>query len=239
MAISERSYVDRFQRGQELHSAIVGFTPAFAPADANLLPAVFEVFLDTIDHVNTEVETLAGQYTTGVEQRTPLVADIKERSARALEYVKSNGVWKAFVPALKRSVDKVRGNVRRKPTVPAPGEEPGPPPANKRSQGERSFSDIEENFERLIAGLDAVPDYAPPAAALSVASLTTLANDFASRNLAMSTLSNQLGMKQKERLELYDGPGGLRDKMKAIKSSVRSQYGTNSAEYGQVKGIGV
>lgn len=239
MAISERSFADRLQRGQLLQTAVAGFSPDFVPADAELLPDAFATFLGTLDDLNTEVGTFSAQYTTGVEERTPMVADIKERAARVLEYVKSNAVWKAFVPGLKKSVDKIRGNRPRQPTAPSPGENPASPPAKKRSQGEQSFADIEENFERLIAALGSVPGYAPPAAELALAALASLANDFAAKNLAMSTLGNVLGMKQKSRLDLYDGPGGLREKMKAIKSSVRAQYGTSSAEYEQVKGIGV
>ena len=60
----ERTYVDRLQRGRELHSAVNGFSPAFAPSDPNLLPAVFETFLDTLDEVNTHAETFAAQYGT-------------------------------------------------------------------------------------------------------------------------------------------------------------------------------
>ena len=55
----------------------------------------------------------------------------------------------------------------------------------------------------------------------------------------MSTLGNTVGMKQKARLEAYDGEAGLRAKMKAIKEAVRSRYGSSSAEFQQVKGIKV
>jgi len=84
-----------------------------------------------------------------------------------------------------------------------------------------------------------VPGYAPLAAELSLMTLALLANEFAAKNLAMATLGNVLGMKQQARLDSYDGSGGLCEKMKAIKSAVRSQFGTSSAEYGQVKGIGL
>ena len=237
MANTELSYADRLQRGRDMQTATVGFSPAFAPVDSTLGAASFLTFLDGLDTLNTEVGTLLGQYTTGVAQRTPMVEDIKDRSLRVLSLIKSNAVWKAFLPAIKSLVDKIRGNTPKPPKPPAPGESPGSPPAKKRNKGEQSFGDIETNFEKLIALLAGVPGYTPPAADLTVANLTTLANDFAAKNLAMSSLGNQLGMKQKARSDAYDGDTGLRARMKAIKEAVRSQYGSSSPEYEQVKGI--
>jgi len=239
MPISEKSFSDRRQRGVDLQTAVAGFSPAFAPADATLAPAPFLTFLNGLDTLNTEVGTLEAQYTNGVNQRTPMVADIQDRALRIHSYVKSNAAWKPFQPAVKSYVDKIRGNTPRPPKPPAPGEVPGSPPAKKRNKGELGFGDIEDNFEKLIAALASIPGYAPPAADLTIANLTVLATDFATKNLAMSTLGNTIGMKQKARLDGYDGPGGLKDKMKAIKEAIRSQYGSSAAEYEQVKGIKV
>jgi hypothetical protein len=235
MPITEKSFADRLQRGRDVQTAIAVFVPAFAPADASLGATPFGNFLDDLDDLNTEVGTLVAQYTTGVAERTPMVEDIKDRAGRVLAYLKSNSAWKAFVPGIKLLVDKIRNNRLRAPKPPTPGE--GAEPVKKRNKGEQSYGDIEENFEKMIAALGAVPGYAPPATDLSIASLTTLATTFATKNLTMSTLGNQIGMKQRARLEQYDGPSGLKEKIKAIKNAVRSQYGTDSAEYNQIKGI--
>lgn len=239
MPLTEQSYADRQQRGRNLQTAIASFSPAFAPAEPTLLPAAFLTFLETLDTLNTEVGSLSAQYSTGVQERMPMLADIKERAARVLAFVQSNSAWTAFVPSLKKYVDKIRGNRPKPPAAPTSGEDSGSAPVKKRNQGEQSLGDIEEHFERLIASLSAVPGYAPPAADLTIANLTLAADAFAAKNLALATLGNTLGMKQKARLEGYDGAGGLREKMKAIKAAVRAQYGTSSPEYGQVKGIGL
>jgi hypothetical protein len=223
----------------DLQTAVAGFSPAFAPVDASLAPAAFLTFLNSLDAMGTDVGTAVGLYTNGVQRRTPMMADIQDRALRVLSLVKSNASWAAFLPNIKKLVDKIRGNTPKQPKPPAPGEGPGSPPAKKRNTGEQSFADIEDNFEKLIAALGSVPGYTPPASDLTIANLTTLATDFAAKNLAMSTLGNTIGMKQKARLEAFDGPGGLKEKMKAIKEAVRSQYGSTSAEYEQVKGIKV
>ena len=237
MAISETSFADRLQRGRDMQTATAVFTPAFAPADASLAAAAFLTFLDLIDVQNTTVGTLLGQITTGANQRDAMVLDIKDRALRVLSFVKSNAAWKSFLPQIKRLADKIRGYRTARATPPASGEAPGSEPAKKRSQGEQSHGEIKENLEQLVAALGSIPGYAPAAADLTIASLTTLAADYAAKNAAMAALYRQAGMEQKDRLENYDGPSGLREKMKAIKQAVRSQYGSNSAEYQQVKGI--
>jgi hypothetical protein len=39
------------------------------------------------------------------------------------------------------------------------------------------------------------------------------------------------------RLTMYDGPSGLSAKLKAIKESVKSQYGNGSMQYNQIKSL--
>ena len=65
------------------------------------------------------------------------------------------------------------------------------------------------------------------------------AHDARDQEPCHSTLGNTVGMMQKARLDAHNGSGGLRDKMKAVKEAVRSQYGSGSAEFQHVKGIGL
>ena len=239
MAISEKSFADRLGRGRLMQTAIAGFTPAFAPVDTTLAAAAFDTFLDDLDTQNTDTGSLVSQYTNEVSARGVMVKDIKARALRVLSFVGSNAAWKKYERGVKSLADKIRGNRPRAPKPPAPGETPGSPLAKTRSKGEQSFAEIEENFEQLIAAVQGISGYAPPATDITVASLQTLSTDFAAKNAAMGTLAGQAGVSQRERLALYDGPGGLREKMLAIKKAVRAQYGSDSAEFGQVKGIKV
>ncbi len=236
MPISETTFGDRLQQGREMQAAIAIFSPPFAPADPTLAPAAFLAFLDALDTLTTNTGVLVTSYSTEVETRNPQVADIKDRAMRALAYLKSNVAWLRFLPGIKGLVDKIRGNRPRKPKAPAPGEGPTSPAAKKRNTGEQSFGDIAANFERLVAALGAITGYAPPAAELSIANLTILSNDYSTRNAIMSTLAQQIGLAQRDRL---DGFNELTAKKKAIKQAVKSQYGNNSAENAAVKGIGL
>jgi len=234
MAISESSFADRLQRGREMQVVTAGFTPAFAPIDGSLAPTPFGTFLDGLDLLHTTTGSLVSQYSTEVPLRNDMVTLIKRLTAQVLATIKSNPAWKNHVPAIKSLADKIRGSRPKAPkAAPAP---PGtePPAVKRRSTGEQGYGDIEENFERLIAALGGVAGYTPPAAEITIAALTTVANTYAAKNLSMATLFAQLTTSQRDRA---DGFAALKEKMKAIKQAIRGQYGPGSPESEQAGGI--
>ena len=234
MPISEKSFADRLQRGRQMQTTIAVFTPAFAPIDVTLAPAAFGTFLDELDVLHVATGTLVSQYSTEVPLRNDMVTTIKRLAAQVLSTIKSNPAWKNHVPAIKSLADKIRGVRPKAPkTEPPP---PGTPPAEikRRSTGEQGYGDIEDNFKRLIATLGGVPGYTPPAAEITIATLTTLALTYGTKNLTMATLFAQLTTKQRDR---SDGFKLLNTKMKAIKQAIRGQYGPGSPESDQTGGI--
>lgn len=84
---------------------------------------------------------------------------------------------------------------------------------------------MESHLSRLIAKLQKIADYDPPAPELSVAELQALHAALSTKNLAMVELAQELSMSQRDRAAAYDGERGLREQMKAIKAAVRAQYG--------------
>jgi len=234
MAISETSFADRVQRARLMQTTVAGFLPAFAPLDASLAATPFGNFVDDLDDLNTTTAGLVSQYSTEVPLRNDMVTLIKRLAAQVLSTVKSNPAWKNHVPLIKSLTDKIRGIRPRapKPAPPPPGETPAA--VKQRNKGEQGFGEIEENFERLIAALGAIAGYTPPATEITIAALTTTANNFAAKNLSMATLFAQLTTSQRDRL---DGFKQLSAKMKAIKQAVRGQYGPGSPEDDQATPI--
>jgi len=239
MPISETTFADRLGRAQQLQAAVATFSTVFAPADVTLAATPLQTFIDGLDTLNTETGSLVTQYSVEVDVREVMVKDVKARTLRVLSYVESNVAWARFARAIKKLADKIRGNRPRKPAAPAPGETPGSPTVKARNTGEQSFVEIADNFQQLAEAVAGIPGYAPPAAEISAANLQTLADDFSDKNKSMATLGRQLVQKQKDRLDAYDGPGGLSARMIAVKKAVRAQYGADSSEYSAVKAIKV
>ena len=135
MPETEHSFADRLQRGREIQAGIAGFSPAFAPADAELDPATFDAFLDGLDTLNTAVADAVADWTTDVASRSAKVVDIKARALRASSRVKSNSAWKMNVPAVKTAADNLRGYRTPKPKAPVDG--PAPRPARRATRASR------------------------------------------------------------------------------------------------------
>jgi hypothetical protein len=236
MANTERSYADRLQRGRELHAASSGFTPGFAPVDVSLEPDAFEEFLDGLDTLNNAVVTAVSGWQDSAGSRSELVTEIKARALRASSRVKSNTAWKAKLPQVKTAADNLRGYRTAKPKPP----EDGSPPPKGRQQGDQSFGDIKVLLDKLIAALGTVPGYDASAPAdISTAGLQALSTQLDGLNKLVAGREQALASVRSPRKEGYDGENGLSEKMKAIKEATKSQYGGQSTQFLQVKGIRV
>lgn len=236
MPDTERSFADRLQRGRNLHAALSGFAPAFNPPDVDLKPIPFETFLNGLDGLNSGVATALAQWQDEVVKRQALVTNIKARALRASSRVKSNSAWKAKLPQVKKAADNLRGYRTSKPVAPAAGS-----PAPKVSeQGDQSFGDIKVLLDKLIAALGMVPGYDTGSPAdISIAGLQALSTQLDGLNKLVAGKEQALASFRSPRKASYDGDTGLSAKMKAIKEATKSQYGSMSNQFLQVKAIRV
>lgn len=240
MPNTESSFADRLQRAQQLKAALPTFTPAYSPADERLGTAEFGDFLDEVAALNTRVHDMETAWRDGAAARQELVKDIKARALRVLARVKSHVAWTRQLPPVKSAADALRGY-----RTPAPKPPPDQPPAGRRNPAtDLSFADIKNLLDKLIAALNRVPNYDTGSPVdLTLATLNSLATVLDGQNRVMAGLEQGLAAARAPRLAAYESEDvsapGLRVRMKAIKESVKSQYGSASAEYAQVKGIRV
>jgi hypothetical protein len=233
MANSERTFGDRLTRGRDMHSKITGFAPAFDPANTALQPANFGTFLDLVESRNTLVATAGPASSAAISLHASLMATIKSRTTRVVDYISSNEAWSQFLPAVKQAADKVRNHrAARKPATPGTPAKPAP------KTGQQSYGDIDNSFEKLVEAVKLVPGYKPsPGSNIEAGQLNTLLSDYRQANKDVATTGAALDAAQRSRKTSYDGADGLRPKMKAIKKAAGGQYGRQSAEFAAVKSI--
>lgn len=242
MANTESSFADRLQRGHELQTALAGFSPAFDPADPALTPAAFAVFLTGLGTMNTAVATADADWKDCAATRAALVTEIKARALRANSRVKSNSAWKAQQPAVKAAADALRGY---RPTAPKAAVDPAAAkPTRARSKTDQSFGDVKLLLDKLIAALARVPSYNTAAPVdISSASLEALSTQLDGLNKMVAGKEQALAAARGPRNSAYDEdlPSApcLRTRMLGAKEATRSQYGSSSGQYAQVKGIKV
>lgn len=235
MAQSETSFADRLQRARQIQAAIGSFLPAFAPADNSLASAPFLAFLLNAEAANLAVANTLADWKDNVSTRSNLLNDIKARVLRANARVKSNPTWAKHVPTIKALADKIRGHRTPAPKPPTDAETT---PAATRERGDQSYADIKSHLDQFTAALKKITGYDTNAPVeITIASLEAVSSQLQSRNSLMSSNVQALTAARSARSALYDGPAGLGAKLKAIKESVKSQYGNNSNQFLQIKPI--
>jgi hypothetical protein len=234
MANSENTFGDRLTRGREMQNIIAKFDPPFDPADTSLQSGNFSFFLDLVEARNTLVATAGPASTAKVSLHSSLMATIKSRTTRVVDYVSSNEAWAQFFPGVKQAADKVRNyhpDANKKET-------PATPAKPKRKTGQQSYGDIDQWFEKLIEAVKLVPGYSPKAESnIQNAQLVALLADYRLSNKDAAVTDAALDSGQRARKAIYDGTDGLRSKMKAIKKAVGAQYSRKSPEYAAVASI--
>jgi hypothetical protein len=232
---SENTYADRHGRGKLLNETIKQFDPVFSPFDTSLKTGNQDTFLESLAAKSDLVNALRSDYTSSMEIRIKLVKDVKTRSSMVRNFVESVVAYKVYWTALRNVVKKI---LHYKP--PKPPKKAGETEADtkKRNRGEQSYADIASLLKNLISLLQGIAGYAPTNTELTVAELTALHASLVAENTSMGGKAGKLDIAIVDRKELFDGNGGLRDRMKATKAAVRSQYGNKSTEYLAVKGIG-
>lgn len=234
---TERSFADRLGRGQLMQGKIALFTPAFAPANTNLTAGNFQTFCTTVETANDEAAVALDAWRTVVKERQDLVKEMKATATRVIAYLNSSDAFASALKNAKAAADKLRGMKPRAPKNPPPA--PGAPAAKKRNSGDLSYADIEKHFKVLINAVTGLAGYAPVPATnpITLSNLNGTLSSYKGKNAALIFLDSTWRNKADARSAKFDGPGGLREKMKAIKNAAKSQYGQSSDQYGQVKGI--
>ena len=241
MAISETSYRDREGKSQSLRDTTAGFTPVFAPADISLNATNFQTFIGGVSAANTNVETLAINYTNNSTARIALVKSVRAAVTQAVNYVKSNKAWATQFNSVKMAADKMRGMSPPTKVVLPPPPAPGEPPAEAakaRSKGEQAYVELAAHLEQFITAISACTPYAPPSAAITINTFSAALSQFKGLNGFISTLDTQLTSAREARAALYyTGDSCLERKFQEVKAAVLGQYGQSSSQYGAVKSM--
>ena len=237
MPQSETSYADRLQRARSIVNATKGFSPAFKPAESSLAPAAMETFVKSVEAANLAIATAMADWKETTSLRVITVAEIKKSVMRAHSRVKSKTAWAHHAPAVKALADKIRGARFAKPKLPAESTTPATP---TRESGDLSYADIKSHLEQFNTAIKKITGYDTDAPEeITHASLLALEGKLLTSNEQVSSQSQILASARSTRADLYDGPTGLKTKLKAIKESAKSQYGSTSTQYQQIKPIRV
>lgn len=222
-----------------MQAEVAAFSPVFAPADPSLSAANFLIFCGTVEGRMGDVTTTFAAWNTVVGERQALVKELKGTATRVVAYLKSSAAFAKRLKLATAAANKLRGIKPRRPKAPEP--EPGAPVKKARNAGDQSYADIAQHFKALMESVTGLPGYAPVPVGnpITLSNLSGTLSAYRSKNGVIDTLTVAYRDALRERIAVFDGAGGLKAKMLAVKNGVKAQYGQSSAEYGVVKGIKV
>ena len=220
-----------------MQAFIAGFVPTFTPLDSNITAGAFLSYCNGCEGANTAVSDAETDYTNTTGDRAGSATDLKALAARVEASVTSNVAWKKFHKSVIAASQDVRGT-KTPGKKPAPA--PGAPPKTARqgAQSQQGFSDIAKHFGKLIKAVEKITGYtAAPGSDLALVDINASLTAFAALNTSVQAAEVALDSAQTSRSDYYDGEGGLREKMKAIKKATSGQYGRGCAQFASIRGI--
>ena len=238
-ANTEKSFADRLGRARSMQTKIAGFSPVFAPVDPNIGPSAFESYCNGCEAANTAVSEAESVYTTVTGARSAAADALKAIAGRVQDHVEGVAAWKKYLKSITDASRAVRGvsTASKKAAAPAPG---GAPVKRARSGGksQQGYADIAKHFSKLVKAVAKITGYtAPDNTGLKLMELSASEVAYLQLNSEVQDAESTLESAQAARSNYYDGEGGLKEKMKAIKKAASGQYGRGSDQAKSVSSI--
>lgn len=233
---SETSFGARLLRAKNLATFINNFS-GYNPPRTEESVSGFNALIADIEAINTKESQQQQNYTTAVHLRQDafkkktgsidkLLSPIK--GAVDAQFGKNSTEAKA--------ITSIVNTMRATTLIKAPADPNANKAAQSVSQSERSYGSMTQYFKDIISTLSQIAGYNPSNAALKVANLQTLAAQLDALNADVAKSIQPLQVSRNSRIQLYSE---LKDRAQRIKAYVKAEYGINSTEYSQVKGLNI
>ncbi len=228
----EITFGSKLIHAKTMDTIVPTFVPVYQPlAPMGELP-LFSALIITIETNNTNSASSKSNKSLAVENRQRLFDGDATSLAKRLTLI-TGYIAARFGKDSKQMHDimfiirKIRGFKPAKPKK----EEDG----KTHSDANTSFGSVTLDLADLLAIFTSYgTDYAPTNALVTIASLTTLLDDINAASRAVDTADAQLKPFLDTRAKNYDE---LHLRAQAIKDTTKSQYGAQSIEYKQIKGL--
>ncbi len=234
--MSETGHARNVGNFETLISFCTGYGAAYDPSNASIDLGALSAKLLAAQGVLGGVSTAVADQKIEINNRQEVFEGVRKLVTRVVNSFDAGGAAKKDVDdarTFKRKIDGARAEAL---DVPAEGEPPLED--NSISVSQQSYVQLVEHFTGLIELLIKSGSYGPNEVELKVVQLTAKRDAMADANTAVI---NKLTVTSNARIDrntqLYDETTGLVDLAMLVKKYVKSVFGADSAEYGQISGL--
>lgn len=245
MATNESGHGKNVAHFEQLISYCVGYGANYNPSKANLNITALQAQLASCSANIDSVALSSVGYNNAVNTRTQAFQGLRKLCTRIINGLDATDASPETVKNAKSINIKVQGRGGAKLTKADAGKvetlgenDPVTDTPKTISTSQQSYSNLTDNFSKLIATLSAEPTYLPNENALQVTTLNTMLTTLKNANTgvinAYTTLSNTRLARNES---LYNTSNGLVQVAKEVKMYIKSLYGAESPEFKQVSAI--
>ena len=228
------TFAERLRRSQDLYKILEGFDAYTPPREEESLGG-FQSFINLMSQSNQTVTSKVQEYRNWTNSRYETFF-AGSNAIRQMFYSISSVVASQYghrsneAALVSTFVNAIR--YTRVTKASAEGENKEDP--KSYTLGKQSYATLTKGFHDLVTLINGFEGYKPGNDEFTLENLNTI---LAKLNLLNDTVVQRYSDMQdanRERREIYDE---LKDRVKRIKSYVRSKYGTNSPEYGKIRSM--
>ena len=216
---------------------LISINPDYNPANAAIKVPALNTQKTAALAAIADIGTKEAPYKAAVNDRQEGFEGLAPTVSRSGNMFKASGAGQKIQDDLKTVSRKITGR-RKTAKVKDDPNTPATEATKSHSVSQLSYENITGNFDDFIAILETVPTYAPNEPHLTVAGLTTLANDLKAKNEAVNTTFAPVSAARGLRDQLlYLNDDCVVNIALLVKAYVRAALGPDSQLFKSIKGL--
>jgi hypothetical protein len=233
--MAETGHASNISHFDKLIIFCTGYGGDYNPSNTDLLTASLHTLLTEATAFQSEVSTRIGNWKTAVNARENAFEGIRRYTTRIVNAFAVSGAPGNAIEDAKGFQRKINGE-RAKPL---PKDDPDTPDDEGKgiSVSQQSYPQLYQHFKGLVDLLGAGGVYAPNEADLDIGSLTTYLLGLKTANHEVDLVFEPLSTNRIARDNSLYADNGLVDRAQLVKKYIKSVFGADSAQFGQVNGL--
>jgi hypothetical protein len=233
-----KSFAERFRRAQDLHKLLSGYEAYTPPREEESLEG-FQAFITKLSKSDENVINKVQNYRNISRLRRDTFfngpGSIKNMIYSLGAVVASQYGYKSSEAAIVESyIDAIRYTKVTKSAA-STGTE-NIETEKSYTLGKQSYATITKSFHNIITLINGFENYKPGNEEYSLEKLNVTYTNLNLLNDTVIQKYSEMVNSRRERKSIYDE---LKDRVNRIKSYVRSKYGTNSTQYGDIRSMSI
>ncbi len=210
------------------------FGATYNPVNAALKLPALNTLAAAADAALNDLKNALPAYQQAVDLREAAFAPLSALVTRLVNAYEAMGGDAALLDAVKALAKKIKGQR----STPKPQPSPTEPTPKSNSASQMDFDSRWNNFDALVKTLQGDAAYLPNEAELKLPALQAMVTTLQTRNSAVDNTYQPVSLARTNRdVVLYHPITGLVAVAAMVKKYVKSAYGAQSPQFGQVSGL--